>query len=77
MFLAEYLNGTVRKRLHHLDGHNYPGKRKSCCKKERSGMNVDLLCKTISSSEDEEETENISLNEISDDNWSDSEDETF
>ena len=43
-------------------------------------MNVDLLHETISSSEDEEETvniENINLNEISDNNWSDSEDETF
>ena len=77
MFLAEYPNVKVRKRPHHLDGHNYPDKRKSCCKKERSGMNVDLLCETISSSEDEEETENISLNKISDDNWSDLEDETF
>ena len=45
-------------------------------------MNVDLLRETISSSEDEEETINIetlniNLNEISDGNWSDSEDETF
>ena len=43
-------------------------------------MNVDLLRETISSSEAEEETlniENINLNEISDNNWSDSEDETF
>ena len=55
-------------------------KRKSHSKKERSGMNVDLLRETISSSEAEEETvniENINLNEISDNNWSDSEDETF
>ena len=82
MFLAEYLNGEVRKRPHHLDRHNYPNKRKSRGKKERSGMNVDLLRETISSSEDEEETINIetlniNLNEISDDNWSDSEDEIF
>ena len=43
-------------------------------------MNVDLLRETKSSSEDEEETvniENINLNEISDDNWSDAEDKTF
>ena len=40
-------------------------------------MNVDLLRETISVSEDEEETENINLSEILDDNWSDSEDKTF
>ena len=43
-------------------------------------MNVDSLHETISSSEDEEETvniENINLNKISDNNWSDSENETF
>ena len=77
MFLAEYPNGEVRKRPCHLDGHNYPTKRKSHGKKERSGMNVDLLRETISVSEDEEETENINLSEILDDNWSDSEDKTF
>ena len=79
MFLAEYPNGEVRKRPCHLDGHNYPDKRKSCVK-ERSGMNVDLLHETISCSEDEEETvnfENINLNKISDNNGSDSENETF
>ena len=41
-------------------------------------MNVDLLHETISSSEEEEEErniENININEISDEEWSDSDDE--
>ena len=42
-------------------------------------MNVDLLHETISSSEEEEEEErnieNININEISDEEWSDSNDE--
>ena len=41
-------------------------------------MNVDLLHETISLSEEEEEErniENININEISDEEWSDSNDE--
>ena len=39
-------------------------------------MNVDLLHKTVSSSEEEEEhnIENININEITDEEWSDSDD---
>ena len=79
MFLAEYPNGEVRKRARRLDGHNYPEKRKSCGKK-KIGVNVDLLCSTISSSsEDEAEViqsiQSININEISDDEWSESEEE--
>ena len=77
LFLSEYPNGDVRKRGRHLDGHNYPEKRKSRGQKKKLSVNVDLLHETISSSEEEEERniENININEISDEEWSDSDDE--
>ena len=77
LFLAEYPNGDVRNRGRHLDGHNYPEKRKSCGQTKKLSVNVDLLHETISSSEEEEERniENININEISDEEWSDSNDE--
>ena len=81
LFLSEYPNGEIRKRPRHLDGHNYPKKRKSRPGQNKNGPNVNLLHETISSSsssEDEEENVNIAdidINEISDDNWSDSDDE--
>ena len=59
-----------------LDEHNYPNKRKSCGKKKKSGTNIDLLCETISSFEDEKETVHNSKNNL-DDGWLDLEDETF
>ena len=77
LFLSEYPNGDVRKRGRHLDGHSYPEKRKSRGQKKKLSVNVDLLHETISSSEEEEERniENININEISDEEWSDSDDE--
>ena len=74
-FLSEYPNGDVRKRGHHLDGHYYPKKRKSRGQKKRLSVNVDLLHETISSSSSEEEErniENININKISYEEWSDS-----
>ena len=47
-------------------------------RKKKLSVNVDLLHETISSSEEEEEErniENININEISDEEWSDSDDE--
>ena len=47
-------------------------------RKKKLSVNVDLLYETISSSEEEEEErniENININEISDEEWSDSDDE--
>ena len=46
-------------------------------RKKKLSVNVDLLHETISSSEEEEERniENININEISDEEWSDSDDE--
>ena len=67
LFLSEYPNGDVRKRGRHLDGHNYPEKRKSREQKKKLSLNVDLLHETILSSEEEEEErniENININEI-------------
>ena len=77
LFLSEYPNGDVRKRGRHLDGHYYPKKRRSRGQKKRLSVNVDLPHETISSSEEEEERniENININEISDEEWSDSDDE--
>ena len=77
LFLSEYPNGDVRKRGRHLDGHSYPEKRKSRGQKKKLSVNVDLLHETISSAEEEEERniENININEISDEEWSDSDDE--
>ena len=77
LFLSEYPNGDVRKRGRHLDGHNYPEKQKSCGQRKKLSVNVDLLHKTISSSSEEEEEhniENININEITDEEWSDSDD---
>ena len=77
MFLSEYPNGDVRKRGHHLDRHNYPEKWKSRGQKKKLSVNVDLLYETISSSSEEEEEhniENININEITDEEWSDSDD---
>ena len=50
LLLSKYPNNTVRKRSHHLDGHNYPKKRKSCGQKNKLSVNVDWLQETISSS---------------------------
>ena len=75
-FLSEYPNSDVRKRGRYLDGHNYPEKRKSCGQKKPS-VNLYLLHETISSSEKEEEDlniENININKISDEEWSESDD---
>ena len=75
LFLSEYPNGDLRKRGRHLDGHNYPKKWKSCGQKKKLNVKVDLLHETISSSSEEEEElniENININEISDEEWSDS-----
>ena len=66
----------MRKRGRRLDGHNYPKKRKSYGQKKPS-VNLYLLHETISSSEKEEEDlniENININEISDEEWSESDD---
>ena len=78
LFLTEYPNGDVRKRGRHLDGHNYPKNEKVMDRKKKVSVNVDLLHETISLSEEEEEErniENININEISDEEWSDSDDE--
>ena len=66
----------MRKRERRLDGHNYPEKLKSCGQK-KTIVNVDLLRETISSSSEEEDLniENININEISDEEWSESNDE--
>ena len=66
----------MRKRGRRLDGHNYPEKRKSCGQKKPI-VNLYLLPETISSSEKEEEDlniENININEISDEEWCESDD---
>ena len=50
---------------------------KSRGQKKKLSVNVDLLYKTISSSSEEEEEhniENININEITDEAWSDSDD---
>ena len=52
-------------------------KTKKSLTEKKLSVNVDLLHKTVSSSEEEEERniENININEISDEEWSDSDDE--
>ena len=61
LFLSEYPNGDVRKRGRHLDGHNYPEKRKSRGQKKKLSVDVDLLHGTISSSSEEEEERNFEV----------------
>ena len=78
LLLSKYPNNNVRKRGHHLDRHYYPKKQKSCGQKNKLSVNVDLLQETISSSSQEEEErniENININEISNEEWSDSDNE--
>ena len=48
LLLSEYPNGDVRKKGRHLDGHNYPEKRKSRGQKKKLSVDVDLLHGTIS-----------------------------
>lgn len=81
LFLAEYPDGTMRKRPRHLDGHSYPSSRKSTSKKPRTDVLAAL--DSIDTSSESEDTDrsacasvnDIPLNTVSDDDWSDLETE--
>ena len=88
LFLTEYPDGNVRKRARHISGHKYPKNRKSRYNK-KSKINIQSTIHDLVSSSDESDVnssdssdsdssttnEMISLSEISDDDWSSSDDD--
>ena len=72
MFLTSHPDGTLRKRPRHVDGHNYPSKRKSTSSSSTmlSLQQInELLSRGVNVSDIDP-----NLVEISEDEWSDSDD---
>ena len=76
MFLNEYLDGTVRKRKLHLQGHQYPSCRLS--KKNPHHDAASVLLSILSHEEEEQSQvnapEDVPLNSISDEEWTSDDD---
>ena len=72
LFLTVYPDGTTRKRARHLDGHLYPKKRKSSGKKQHSLHEIsDVLDNALL------DINNISIADISDEEWASSDSEDY
>ena len=71
-FLNEHPNGEIRKMPRRPDGHNYPQERKK--KKPNNRIRIDSSSSTSSSESEEErqQIEDIPLDDISSDEWTDS-----
>lgn len=68
LFISQYPDGTVRKRERRIDGHTYTKKKKTTigsCEKSYENIHRMLF----------EKIQDINLNAISDDEWTDSDDE--